>query len=169
MCERCGGRIINEWQSLHLLLRMHLLRTLFARNEAHLSELPGRTGASAAAKGRGIVDLIGVNPQGIEPCGFFALLFAVSYLPLISILNSASSCICFLRQLCHVGKEGWRLADEKPHIRQELERAHGDALCLSRSNDRTAWKASTQERAWFRHDQVIGEQLVGDVQVGKCH
>src|SRR4030095_3609880 len=103
---------------------------------------------------------MGVNPQGIGSCGFFVWLFAVSYLPLIPILNSASSCICLLRQLSHVGKEGRRLADEKSHIRQELERAHGDALCLGRSNDRTAWEVSTQKRARFRHDQGLVEELV---------
>ena len=59
----------------------------------------------------------------------------VTYLPFIPILSLASSCICFLRQLSQVGKEGWRLADEKSHIRQELKRPHGDALRFSRPND----------------------------------
>src|SRR4029453_4282934 len=88
---------------------------------------------------------------------------------LIPILNSASSGICFLRQLSHVGKEGWRLADEKSHIRQELERAHGHAPCLGRSNDRTARKVSTQERARFRHDQGLVEELVFHLQLRKSH
>ena len=94
---------------------------------------------------------------------------ALTYPPLIPILGFASSCICFLRQLLHVGKERRRLADEKPHIREELKRTHRDTLGLGRSNDRTARKASTQERTGFWHDQVIREQLVSDVQVGKCH
>ena len=157
-----------KWRGLHLLVRMHLLHTLFPRNEKRLPELRRRTGAPTAATNGGIVN----SMSGIRRAWtlrIFAWLFAVTYLPLIPILVFASSCICFLRQPGHVGKECGRLADEKSHIREELKRAHGHTLGLSRSNDRTAWKASTQERAWFRHDQVIREQLVGDVQVGKCH
>ena len=159
----------DEWRGLYLLTRMHLLRTLFARNEKRLPELRWRTAAPAAATGRGVVASMGRESAGHRTLRICAWLFAVTYLPLIPILVFASSCICFLRQPGHVGKEGRRLADEKSHIREELKRAHGHTLGLSRSNDRTAWKASTQERAWFRHDQVIREQLVGDVQVGKCH
>ena len=107
-----------------------------------------------------------MNPQGIGPCG---CLHARPLPYSLLILVFASSCICLLRQPSHVRKEGGRLADEKPHIRQEFKRTHGDTLGLGRSNDRTAWKASTQERTGFWHDQVIREQLVGDVQVGKCH
>src|SRR5438128_11997672 len=104
-----------------------------------------------------------MKSAGYRTLRIFAWLSA-DYWPLIPSLVFASSCICFLRQPGHVGKERGRLADEESHIRQELERAHSDALCLGRSNDRTSWKVSTQERAWFRHDQVIREQLVGDVQ-----
>ena len=159
----------DEWRGLYLLTRMHLLRTLFARNEKRLPELRWRTAAPAAATGRGVVASMGRESAGHRTLRIVAWLFAVTYLPLIPILNFALSCICFLRQLSQVGKEGWRLADEKSHIRQELERAHGDALCLGRSNDRTRWEVSTQKRAWFRHDQALVEQLVVDCQVRKGH
>ena len=74
-----------------------------------------------------------------------------------------------MRQLSHVGKEGGRLADEKSHICQELKRTHRDTLCLRRSNDRTVWKGSTQERARFRHDQGLVEELVFHLQIAKLH
>src|SRR5438045_9782990 len=49
-------RAARRRRSLHLLVRMHLLRTLFARNEKRLPELRWRTLAPTAASGRGIVD-----------------------------------------------------------------------------------------------------------------
>src|SRR4026209_1519140 len=98
-----------KWRGLHLLVRMHFLRALFARNEKRLPELRRRTGAPTAATNGGIVN----SMSGIRRAWtlrIFAWLFAVTYLPLIPILASALSCICFLRQLSQVGKEGWRLA-----------------------------------------------------------
>src|SRR5438477_4279100 len=161
-------RIVTKRPSLHLFLRMHLLRKLFERNEKPMSELRRGTDASAAAESRRtIIEMR--EPAGTPTLRIFAWLCAPAYSPLIPILDSALSRICCLRQLSHVGKEGGRLADEKPHIRKELERTHGHPLRLRRSNDRTPWKVSAQERTGFRHDQVIREQLVGDVQVGKCH
>ena len=59
--------IINEWRSVHLLVRMHLLRRLFARNEKRLPELRWRTGAPTAAAGRGIVDRWGVIRRASNP------------------------------------------------------------------------------------------------------
>ena len=79
---------------------------------------------------------------------------AVTYLPLIPISASASSCICFLRQLVQERKERRRLTDEKPHVSQELDHSHGDPICLGRPNDRTSGKRPTEEWAWLRHDQV---------------
>ena len=58
-----------------------------------------------------------LNSQGIEPCEC-SHARRLPYSPLILVF--ASSCICLLRQLGHIRKEGGRLADEKPHIRQEL-------------------------------------------------
>ena len=159
---------VTERRSLHLFLRMHLLRKLFERNEKSMSELRRGTDASAAAESRRTI--IEVHESaGTRTLRIFAWLCAPAYSPLIPILGSASSCICLLRQPSHVGKEGRRLADEKSHICQELKRAHGDTLRLRRSNDRTAWKGSTQERARFRHDQALVEQLVVDFQIRKCH
>src|SRR5207248_7074867 len=161
-------RIVAKRRSLHLFLRMHLLQKLFGRNERRLSELWRRTDAQAPAERRGLINRSDES-AGRRTLRIFAWLCAPAYSPLIPILDSALSRICCLRQLSHVGKEGGRLADEKPHIRKELERTHGHPLRLRRSNDRTPWKVSAQERTGFRHDQVIREQLVGDVQVGKCH
>src|SRR5580765_4870540 len=62
----------------------------------------GRSGNSGFDEG---------ESAGHRTLRIFAWLFAVTYLPLIPILNFALSCICFLRQLSQVGKEGWRLAD----------------------------------------------------------
>ena len=159
---------VTERRSLHLFLRMHLLRKLFERNEKSMSELRRGTDASAAAESRRTI--IEVHESaGTPTLRIFAWLCAPAYSPLIPILGSASSCICLLRQPSHVGKEGGRLADEKSHICQELKRAHGDALCLGRSNDRTRWEVFTQKRARFRHDQALVQELVVDFQVRKCN
>jgi len=42
-----------------------------------------------------------------------------------------------LCQILHECKERIRLADEKPHCRQEFQRTDGSPLCLGRANDRT--------------------------------
>src|SRR4029077_7293355 len=82
------------------------------------------------------------------------------------------SCICLLGQLVQKGKECWRLADEKPHVSQELDHAHGNSLCLSRTNNRAYREAWAEEWAWLRHDQ-IGLEVLGvkrrRIQVRECH
>ena len=64
----------------------------------------------------------------------FAWLCAPAYSPLIPILGFASSRICFGGQLIQEGEERRRLADEKSHVRQELDHAHGDPV-VSRSDE----------------------------------
>ena len=49
----------------------------------------------------------------------------------------ASRRICRLSQLSEHRGELGRLADEQPHVGQELQRAHGGPLGLGRANDRT--------------------------------
>jgi len=78
-----------------------------------------------------------MDPQGIEPCGYFAWLCALAYSPLIPILVFALSRICLLGQLVQERKERRRLADEKPHVGQELDHALGDSIGFGRTNDRT--------------------------------
>src|SRR5205085_3795812 len=144
---------VTERRSLHLFLRMHLLQKLFERNEKPMSELRRGTDASAAAESRRrIIEMH--ESAGTRTLRIFAWLCAPAYSPLIPILGSASSRICFLGQLVQERKERGRLADEKPHVSQELDHAHGDPICLGRPNDRTFRETSTEEWAWLRHDQV---------------
>src|SRR5205823_4847599 len=132
---------------------MHLLQKLFERNEKPMSELRRGTDASAAAESRRRI--IEVHESaGTRTLRIFAWLCAPAYSPLIPILGSASSRICFLGQLVQERKERWRLTDEKPHVSQELDHAHGDPICLGRTDDRTSGKRPTEEWAWLRHDQV---------------
>ena len=98
---------------------MYVLRELFAGNEKRLPELRRRAGAPAAAAGLGIVDRCAGIRRVLDPADLCMALCS-DYLPLIPILVLALSRVCFLRQLCHVRKEGGRLADEEPHVRQEL-------------------------------------------------
>src|SRR4029450_10085454 len=72
-------------------------------------------------------------------------------------------------QLSHVCKKRRRLANEKPHVCQELQSAHRNALRLGRSNDRNNGKTWIQERAWLGHDQSLVEELVFHLQIRKCH
>ena len=82
----------------------------------------------------------------------------------------APGTVCVLRQLGQIRKKRWRLADEKPHVRQELQCTHGGAFRLRRSNDRNNRKIRIQERTRFGHDQVLVEELVAaTVQIRKCH
>src|SRR5438105_9945052 len=132
---------------------MHLLQKLFERNEKPMSELRRGTDASAAAEcRRRIIEVH--ESAGIRTLRIFAWLCAPAYSPLIPILGSASSRICFLGQLVQERKARGRLADEKPHVSQELDHAHGNPICLGRPNDRTSGKRPTEEWAWLRHDQV---------------
>ncbi len=48
-------RIVAKRRSLHLFVRMHLLRELFERDEKHLSELRRRIGPQAAARRQKVV------------------------------------------------------------------------------------------------------------------
>src|SRR5262245_5547028 len=65
--------------------------------------------------------------------------------------------ICVLCQLLHVVKERRRLADEEPHGGEECESPGGDAFRVRWPNDRNNGEASTQERTWLGHDQVLLE------------
>ena len=111
-------RIVDVRRSLHLLVRMHFLRTLFPGNEKRLPELQWRIGAPTGAAGRGIADRSARIRRASDPADL-CMALALTYPPLIPILGFASSRICFLRQPLHVGKEGGRLADEKAHVSQE--------------------------------------------------
>src|SRR5712692_8257113 len=75
------------------------------------------------------------------------------------VVITAFGIIGFLCQILHQIKERFRLDDEKTHRRQEFQRAHGSPFRLGRANDRTYRKASAEERAWLRHDQIGLEVL----------
>jgi hypothetical protein len=83
--------------------------------------------------------------------------------------TARSGVICLSCQFGHVRKKRWRLADKQPHVCQELQSAHRNALRLGRSNDRTNREAWIQERTWFGHDQSLVEELVLHFQIRKCH
>src|SRR5439155_4685143 len=82
-------------------------------------------------------------------------------------LPSAPGFIRILRKVLHECKERRRLSDEKPHVREELEYAHGDALGLGRPNDRTWRQLSAQEWARLRHDQAFLQILADILQIRK--
>src|SRR5207237_8201091 len=68
--------------------------------------------------------------------------------------DSTSGFVRVLRQITHEREKLRRLADEKPHRRQETDHAHGNTSCLGRANDRNHGELSAQEWARLRHDQV---------------
>jgi len=79
------------------------------------------------------------------------------------------SVVCVLCELGHVRKKRRRLADEKPHASEECESTHGGAFRVRRSNDRNNRKTRVQERARLRHDQVLFQEWIADVQIRKRH
>jgi len=113
---------------------MHLLRKLFERNEKRLSDLWRRTGAQTPAERRGLINRSDES-AGHRTLRIFAWLCAPAYSPLIPILGSALSRICLLGQLVQERKERRRLTDKQTHVGQELDHAHGNPLCVGRTND----------------------------------
>ena len=75
-------------------------------------------------------------------------------------LPPVSGRIGCLGQLIQEGKERGRLANEKPHVCQELKSTHGYAFRVRWPNDRNNGEASIQEWTWLGHDQGLVEQLV---------
>src|SRR5438874_6247749 len=88
-----------------------------------------------------------------------------------SSLNLTSRRICFLGQLVQEGKERLRLADEKPHVGQELDHTHRNTLGLGRTNNRTYREAPAKEMTGLRHDEVglkVFRVKGRSVEIGKC-
>ncbi len=55
-----------------------------------------------------------------------------------SAFHSLTTVPCVVGRSCELvqeGKERWRLADEKPHVGQEVDHAHSNAVRFGRSND----------------------------------
>jgi hypothetical protein len=86
-------------------------------------------------------------------------------------LHPASRGIRFRRQVLEQFKELWRLADEKSHVRQELDHAFGDVFCLGGANDGAPWQVRADEGAWLWHDQVRLQVLARGVrsQIRETH
>ena len=54
-----------------------------------------------------------------------------------STTTASSGVVCKSCQFVHKGKERRGLADEEPHVCQELQSTHGNTFRFGRSNDRT--------------------------------
>src|SRR5262249_23333045 len=67
--------------------------------------------------------------------------------------------VCIERQLSHVVVERLRLPEEKPHVREEGQGSHCDAIRICRSNDRASRQASADKRTRLWHYQVRLELL----------
>ena len=77
---------------------------------------------------------MGVNPQGIGPCGSLHGSVALAYLPLFPNLASALSRIRFRRQLIQEREELLRLTAEESHVGQELDHTCRNSVGLGRPN-----------------------------------
>ena len=71
-------------------------------------------------------------------------------------------------KVLHEGEERRRLADEEPHIGQELNNAFGDVFGLCRTNDRAWRQVRTDKGAGLRHDQVGLQVLTGRSEIRKA-
>src|SRR6266852_4564278 len=70
------------------------------------------------------------------------------------LCTSILGCVCIFSEIGQESEERRRLADEKSHSGEKLQRSHCSPVGSRRPHYRARWQASAQEYGGLGHDQV---------------